>query len=442
MNDGRIGAAAALLALLLDTGVAAGEGPATLTLRSAVERALARDPAFLAAGSAAAEASEGLKMARSVFGPQFVLTSTPGVTSGLPLTVAGEPPAAAGARLRLTLWDPALKENEAFAFGRSAGSAGRLESARRETIRRTVAAYARLHAAGGRVESARRRLAAREALHARIEALGREGRASALDVERSALDLARARHGVVVAETGRELAAVDLRIATGLPEGAALVLGDDPLGALPETGEGDAVSAALAADPELKALGEESGAAARAAELADRWFRPQVIAEARYLYVPPYYNYDQYYLKVDTNTASAGVSVIIPVLTGGLDTARAAQARAKEERAKEQRRAREIDVARAARATSAEADLAGREVELARKGLAVAREALRVAEARAREGRGEPDGVPRAELEVADAEDALSRAVESLTGARLALLSLRGEIAALAPPAPPALSRP
>jgi len=424
MNDGRIGAAAALLALLLDAGVAAGEGPATLTLRSAVERALARDPAFLAAGSAAAEASEGLKMARSVFGPQFVLTSTPGVTSGLPLTVAGEPPAAAGARLRLTLWDPALKENEAFAFGRSAGSAGRLESARRETIRRTVAAYARLHAAGGRVERARRRLAAREALHARIEALGREGRASALDVERSALDLARARHGVVVAETGRELAAVDLRIATGLPEGAALVLGDDPLGALPETGEGDAVSAALAADPELKALGEESGAAARAAELADRWFRPQVIAEARYLYVPPYYNYDQYYLKVDTNTASA------------------AQARAKEERAKEQRRAREIDVARAARATAAEADLAGREVELARKGLAVAREALRVAEARAREGRGEPDGVPRAELEVADAEDALSRAVESLTGARLALLSLRGEIAALAPPAPPALSRP
>ena len=439
MNDGRIAAAAAILALLPAAAPAAAEdasGP--LTVRGAVERALARDPALLAAGSAAEEAFEGVKMARSAFKPQFVLTTTPGVTSGLPLTVAGEPPSAAGARLRLTLWDPALKEDEALAFGRSALSAGRLESARRETIRRTVAACARLWASERRVESAQRRLAAHETLHARTVALGREGRVTELEVERSGLDLARARHVLLAAETGRALAAADLRVATGLPESADPVLAEDPLRALPDAAGGDAVPAAIASDPELRALGEEAGAASRAADLADRWFRPMVIAEARYLYVPPYYNYDQYYLKVDTNTASAGVSVVVPVLTGGLDTARAAQARAKEGRVKEQRRARENDVARAARTAAAEADLAGRELELARKGLAVAREALRVAQARAREGRGEPDGVPRAELEMADAEDGVSRAAEALAGARLALLSLRGEIGVLAPPPPPA----
>ncbi|HQR46363.1 MAG TPA: hypothetical protein PLB02_14985, partial [Thermoanaerobaculia bacterium] len=64
---------------------------------------------------------------------------------------------------------------------------------------------------------------------------------------------------------------------------------------------------------------------------------------------------------------------------------------------------------------------------------AVALEALRVAAVLAREGRGEPDGVPRAELEAADAEDAVSRASEALAGARLTLLSLRGEIGALVP---------
>jgi len=434
MNDGRIAAGASLLAVLLIAAPAAAEDASEpLTLRGAVERALAREPALLAAGSAAEEASEGVKMARSAFRPQFFLTSTPGVTSGLPLTVAGEPPAAAGARLRLMLWDPALKEDEALARGRSAGSAGRLESVRRETIRRTALAYARLHAAERRVASGRRRLAARESLHAQTEAIGREGRATSLDVGRSGLGLARARHALVVAETERTLAAVDLRVATGLPEGAGLVLAEDPLRALPDAAAVDPVSAALASDPELRALGEEADATARAADLADRWFRPQVVAEARYLYVPPYYNYDKYYLKVDTNTASAGVSVVIPVLTGGLDTAHAAQARAKEGRVNEQRRARENDVARAARAASAEADLARRELELARQGLAVAREAVRVAEAQAREGRGEPDGVPRAELEAADAEDAVSRAAEALAGARLTLLSLRGEIAVLAP---------
>jgi outer membrane protein len=437
MNDRGI-AAAALLALGLAAAAAAADDSGPLTVRVAVERALARDPMLLAAGSAAEEASAGVQMARSAFRPWFLLTSTPGVTTGLPLTVAGEPPAAAGARLRLTLWDAGLKEDEALAFGRSALSAGRLESARRETIRRTVAACARLWASERRVESAQRRLAARETLHARTVALGREGRVTELDVERSGLDLARARHVLLAAETGRALAAADLRVATGLPESADPVLAEDPLRALPDAAGGDAVPAAIASDPELRALGEEAGAASRAADLADRWFRPMVIAEARYLYVPPYYNYDQYYLKVDTNTASAGVSVVVPVLTGGLDTARAAQARAKEGRVKEQRRARENDVARAARTAAAEADLAGRELELARKGLAVAREALRVAEARAREGRGEPDGVPRAELEMADAEDGVSRAAEALAGARLALLSLRGEIGVLAPPAPPA----
>ena len=437
MNEGRIRAAAALLALLPVAGpAAAADAPETLTVRGAVERAVARDPALLAAGGAAGEAFAGVTMARSAFRLQFLLTSTPGVTSGLPLTVAGEPPAAAGARLRLTLWDPGLKQEEALALGRSAESSGRLEAARRETIRRTAAAYARLHAAERRVESAGRRAAARETLHARTEALAREGRLTDLEVERSGLDMARARHGLLAARTERDLAAVDLKVATGLPEGAAVNLADDPLLALPVPAADGAVPASVAADPELRALAGAADAAVRAADLADRWFRPQIVAEARYLYVPPYYNYDDYYLKVDTNTASAGVSIVVPVLSGGLDTARAAQARAKEERLKEQRRAREIEVARAARTAAAEADLAGRELELARRGLAIARDALRVAEARAREGRGEPDGVPRAELEVADAEDAATRAAETLAGARLALLAMRGEIGILSPEPP------
>ena len=238
--------------------------------------------------------------------------------------------------------------------------------------------------------------------------------------------MARARNGLLAAETVRNLAADELRAAAGLTEGAPLSLAEDPLGALPEASGDDAVPAALASDPALRALGEEAGAAARAAGLADRWFKPQVAAELRYLWVPPYYNYNQYYLKVDTNTASAGVSVVVPVLSGGLETARAAEARAKEERLKAQRRAREEEVVRAARAAAADADLAGRDLELARGSVAVAEEALRVAKALAGEGRGEPDGVPRAQIEAADAEDAVSRATEALVAARLALLGIRG----------------
>ncbi len=429
MSDRRL----ALMLLLLASPAPGTAAPEPLTVRGAVERALTRDPSLLAARRAAEEGAAALQIAQSPFHPQFVLTTTPGVTTGLPLSVAGEPPAAAGARLRLMLWDPSLRADEAGALGRAASLAADAEAARQETIRRTVAVCARLFAGDHRVEAARRRLAAREAIHSRMQARQREGRVTDLESERAALDAERARHRLRAAESDRDLAAEELRRQSGLPDGAVPALADDPLAALPEAAGSDAVSAALASDPALKALAGEAGAAARAANLEDRWFKPQIVAEARYLYVPSFYDYDKYYLKVDSNTGSAGVSVVLPLLNGGLDSARAAKARAKEGRLKEQLRAREEEVTRGARATAANADLAGRELGLAKRSVAVAEEGLRVACALDLEGRGDADGVPRAELELAEAEDELWRATETLVGARLGLLAARGELAALGP---------
>lgn len=437
MSDRRLALAAPLAALLVAARPApAADAAEPLTVRSAVERALARDPALRAAEQAAAEASAGLRMGRSPFRPQLLLTTTPGWTTGLPLQVAGEPPAAAGARLRMTFWDPALKAEEAVALGRSVVAAVGVEAGRREAIRKAVAAYARLWTAERSLLSARSRAAASETMEARVVALGREGRATDLGVRRAALEAARARHRLKAAESGRNVAAAELIAAAGLPGGEPPPLAEDPLQALPEASGLDALPAALNTDPALRALSEESRSAARAAEIEGRWFKPQVVAEARYLYVPPFYNYDQYFLKVDTNTASVGVSLVVPVFSGGLETARAAQAKAKEERLKEERRAREEEIVRAVRVAAADADLAGRELDLARQSVGVAEEALRVAKALVGEGRGEPDGVAKAEIEVADAEDAAARAAEALVLARLGLLSLRGGLEALVP-APP-----
>lgn len=428
--------AAALLALAVLAAPAVAEPPPPLNLRTAIARALERDPSLLAAARGAEEAAAESRAAGSLFRPQFSLTSTPGATSGLPLSVAGELPAAAGARLRLMLWDPSLKADAAVASGRVAGASARLAGARQETIRRTAVAYVRLWEAGERLAVARRRLEIREPLAGRMSARAQEGRVTPLDAERADLETERARHAVVVAEAERGLAAADLAATAGLPDGAEITLADEPLRALPASPGGDAGAAAVAADPSLRALGEESAAASRAASLEDRWFKPQVVAEARYLYVPPYYNYDQYYLKVDTNTAAAGVSLVLPILSGGLDGARAAAARARESRLLEERRAREEEVLRAARAAAAEADLSMREVVLAGKTEALARESVRIASALDREGRGEPDGLLRAELETVEAREALIRAEASAARARLTLLARRGELQGLTPPPP------
>ncbi len=426
----------AILSLALLAMPCAAEPPAPLTLRTAVARALERDPTYLAAARGADEAAAGAAAASSAFRPQFFVTSTPGVTTGLPLSVAGEPPAAAGARLRLMLWDPSLKADAAAASGKAAGAEAALEGARRETIRRTADAFVRYVEAERRVGIARRRLSAREAIGVRIAALAREGRVLPLLAERSALETERAEGRVAAAESGRRLAASDLGTLTGLPEGAEIALPEKPLRELPESAPGDSGAAAVASDPVAKALGAEVAAASRAAGLEDRWFKPQIVAEARYLYVPPYYNYDQYYVKVDTNTAAAGVSFILPVLSGGLDGARAAAARAHEARLREERRAREEEVARLARAASVEAEISARDLSLAQKEEKLAREALRIATALEGEGRGEPDGVLRAELELADAEEATSRAAEAAALSRLSLLARDGELDALAPASP------
>ncbi len=424
------------LALLLFLAATSASAAEPLTVRGAVERALARDPSLKAAERAADEAAASVKMARSAFRPQFALTTTPGATTGLPLSVAGELPAAAGARLRLTLWDPGQKIDEADAAGRAARLLANAAGARQETIHRTVSAFARAWAGQRRVETAGRRLAAREAIDARTQARRREGRATDLDASRTALGVDRARQLLRTARSERDLAAGELRRLADLPDGDDLPLAQDPLGVIPEPASGDAVPAALAADPALRSLADEAGFASRAATLSGRWFQPQVVAEARYLYVPPYYNYDKYYLKVETNTGSAGVSVVIPILSGGLDAARAAGTRAHEERLREQRRAREDEVVREAQGAASRAERTAGELGLAKKSVAVASEALRVAQALDREGRGESDGVPRAELDAADAEDERWRAEEALALARLDLLALRGELSALAPAAP------
>ncbi|MGE5345663.1 MAG: TolC family protein, partial [Acidithiobacillales bacterium] len=280
MSDRRIALAAALFAAAWPAAAASPSEP--LTVRSAVERVLARDPSLRAAEQAAAEAAAGLRMAQSPFRPQLFLTTTPGWTTGLPLQVAGEPPAAAGARLRMTFWDPALKAEEAGALGRSAGASGTVDVARREAIRKAVAAYARLWMAEKCLLAARRRAAASETMEARTAALGREGRTTDLDVRRAALAAARARQQLHAAESARDVAAAGLNAAAGLPGEGPPPLAEDPLGAVPDDSGLDSLPAALSTDPALRALSQESRNAARAAEIEGRWFQPQIVAEARY----------------------------------------------------------------------------------------------------------------------------------------------------------------
>jgi outer membrane protein len=400
----------------------------TLSVRGAVGRALARSPEIAVARAAAEEAGAGAREIASQRNPQFYVNTTPGWSTGAPLSVAGEVPAAAGARVRMTLYDPLERGEELQAQARTAAFEGALADARVEVARRTASACAKLSADEARAASSRRMLSAREAIVRRERVLAREGRRTELDVERAALEEARARQKLYAAESDRDLDRHELASLVGIPAGVPVSVVDEPEQAVPEPEPGDAVALALARDRQLQALAEQAQALGQSAKLMARVFKPAVNAEARYAFVPNAFGYDKYYLNFQENVASVGVSVVIPVLTGGRERAQAAQSRARLEQVEAQRRMRESDLAQQARQAEALLERTGLEAGLARRAVALAEEALSQAQALSREGRGEADGVDRAQIALSEAEDELGRARRDQLDARLRLLSLRGEL--------------
>ena len=399
-----------------------------MTVREAVRLALTRAPEIAVADTAARQASAAVDEAGSVRRPQLFVNTTPGYSIGLPLAVAGEAPAAAGASVRMTLYDAGARSEELAALAQAVSLEAALAETRAEVVRRTVVACAKLKADTQRVAGARRRLEAREALARRERALFREGRVTELDADRAALEEARARQKLEAALSDLDLDRYELARLVGLPPGTPVVVTQDPAEAVPQPGTGDAVAAALARDARLKALAEEAEALGRSARLMAQTFKPMVNAEARYAYIPRGFGYDKYYLSYKENVASVGVSVVLPVLTGGRDSARAAQSRARLANIEAQHRVREEDLAQEVRTAEAAAERLFLEAGLARRGAALAEEALRQARAFTREGRAEADAVERAELALVDAEDDAARAAREQVEARLRLLALKGEL--------------
>ncbi len=404
------------------------EAPAPLTLKRAAELALAYAPETASARAAFAESASRARAAAAGFAPQAFATTTPGYSSGLPVAVAGRVPSVFGVELHQTLYDPARRAEALQAQAGAEGLAGASVLSTFSTARALVLSYSRNWAGRRRIESARRDLEAREAILRQVTALAREGRKTDLEVEQAGLDVARAKQTLSDRQAEQDLDRMELAWLIGSPRSETLELAEDPLAALPESARGDNLAAARAADPQLAALDRQAEVLERAAFLQKRAWLPVVQAEGQYMRLSNYNNFDQYFVKFKSNDWAIGVSVAVPLWTSGRLGQGQAAAQARLEKTRADRRARERDLELAVR--RAEADLARSQGEfrLATRALAVARDALRVAQALANEGRGEPDAVERGEIAVAKAEDDLGQASQGLLAARSKLLELRGEL--------------
>jgi outer membrane protein TolC len=422
----------AALLLLTSLSVAPAvlaDPPKPLTLREAAERAAERAPRVVASRAAAAEGAASVRVVSTIFRPEASISTTPGYSVGLPIAAAGQVPAFFNAEARMVLYDSGRKGDVLEAEARTQGARGSLEEARSESVRAALVAYARAAADETLVAAARRRLDAQESLQRRTEALEREERKTRLDVERSALDVARARQKLLDAESDGELDRMDLRRLIGWPDADPIVLADDPLAALPEPSGGDGVAAALSADPTLRSLDRQLEELQLSVRLKARLLQPTVAAAAQYSRLSSATGYDKYYLNFKNDAFTVGASISIPVFSDR-QAARAAEASARLERLAAERGERDAQLRLAERQAEVAAGRAAVESALSRRAEGIAVESLRLARVVAGEGRGEADDVDRGEIEAASASETAARAGLDLFAARARLLSLRGELPA------------
>jgi outer membrane protein TolC len=418
------------LAVLWGTAPARAQAPPQepLTLRRAVELAVERAPQLAAARASQEEGSASADLARDAFHPAAFLSTTPGYTYGLPTTVAGQVPAVAGLQIRQTIYDPGRRSAALVAEAGASALDASLAQSCRSTVEAAVAAYAKAYLDGALVEVARRRLEAADASARRMTALFEEGRRSQLDLERSTLQAARARQKLLNAQSDRDLDELELKRLIGWPGSAPLRLAGDPDAVLPELSSTENLAAVRAADPEIASLSREVDLLGQSASLESRRFAPVIEASASYLRLAKFNNYDDYYLTFTPNTVAVGVSVLVPLWTGGRRHDGERIARARLERAEADLLTREGDLEIAVRRAEAAVARSMAEKSISRRARGIADQTKSAEEILVREGRSELVDLDESEMALADADEEAARASLSATLERARLLSLRGDL--------------
>ncbi|HEY1251681.1 MAG TPA: TolC family protein [Thermoanaerobaculia bacterium] len=404
------------------------EAPEPLTLRRAVELALERAPQLAAVRAEQEGEQASARLAQDVYHPSAWITTSPGYTYGMPATVAGHVPSVVGIEFRQTVYDPYRRSAVYQAEARATGMEGTVARSCQDTVERALTVYAHSWVDQAVTDTAKRRLDAAEAIRRRVEALAAEGRQTELDLERARLQAARARQKLLNAESDRDLDLLELKRLIGWPASAPLVLAADPDLAVPELSSAENLTAARASDPELQSLAREVELLGHSARLENKRFAPIIEASASYQRLSKYNDFDKYYVTFTPDSVAVGVSIAIPVFTGGRFEDGRDRARARLAQAQAQRDARESDLEIAVRRAEASVARATAEKSLTRRSQGIEEQALSALQLLVREGRSELADLDDRQMVLADADEDAARAALSSLLERARLLSLRGEL--------------
>jgi outer membrane protein TolC len=310
-----------LLLVTFLTAFAARAETYRLTLKQAIDRALAQNPEVMMARIDEMKASAGVRLAHSPFVPKVGVGSGLAYSNGFPLSIEGSAPAAFEAKATQALFNrpQSYAVAQAKEDVRSAGFAA--GSKNDEIAFRVASLYVDADRAARLKDSAQKQVESLQKVLQTVQARVEEGRELPVTIQQANVDLLRARQRLITLATDEDFAGHNLAATLGYNAGDVVEPVDSESAALstathvPST-EDAALRQAFDANNELKRL--QSSYEAKTLEIkGDRAQKlPKIDLVAQYALLTKYSHYDQYFAKFQRNNGQIGASIQIPLFAG------------------------------------------------------------------------------------------------------------------------------
>lgn len=283
-----------------------------LTLKRAVELALAHSSATGISTAEIQHAGAAYRETRDNYIPQLVFGSGLGKSWGFPLSLEGSAPSIFNVNAQSALWNPALQQF--VRATRTEWQATTLQSKdqRAQLVQDTVLSYAELNKWEQRMSRLQDEEAAANKFEEAIAERVKEGIDSPVERTKARLSAARAHLRVVQAQGSVDVLREHLAKLTGL-KASEVATDPDSIPAMPALPEDDEqVTAAAKNNPAAQAAEERARAAYLRAQGEHKSLLPHVDFAGQYALLAKYNNYDVFYTHYQANNATLGVSIQFP----------------------------------------------------------------------------------------------------------------------------------
>jgi len=305
------------LGLVLIFGCVARAEVYTMTLKQAVEQALAQSPDVVMARLDEQKAAQAVKIARDPFVPRLDAGSGLAWTDGYPQSVDGAAPAVLNAKATEFLFNKQQTYIIAQARENARGASYATAAKKDEIAFRTASLYLDLERAAQLGDIAKKQV---ESL-AKVEEVAKtriqEGYELPVEGKRALVELKRSQQRLEGILADQDFAERSLAVVLGHTASDHVKIADQESEPLPPPdSEEAALGAALEANQDLRRL--QSAMIAKGIEIkADKAQRlPRVDLVAQYALFSRFNQLDQYFKRFQTNNEELGMSFSIPLLPG------------------------------------------------------------------------------------------------------------------------------